>query len=113
MPENVAAMASPYTYVPDLSGQEIPADGILSRTLYEDAQAKVVLFAFSAGQELSEHTSSKAAIIHVLRGEARLVLGEDAIDAGPGAWVYMPPQLRHAVRAKTPMVMLLTLLKSA
>jgi len=32
------------------------SDGILSRTLHNDDAVKVVLFAFSTGQELSEHT---------------------------------------------------------
>jgi quercetin dioxygenase-like cupin family protein len=101
-----------YTVIPDLAAQEIPSEGILSRTLYADDQLKVVLFAFSAGQELSEHTASTPAIIQIVKGEARLMLGSETIEAHTGTWVYMPAQLAHSVQARTPLVMLLILLKA-
>ncbi len=104
-------MERSYTLVPDISAQDIPADGILSRTLYNDDHVKVVLFAFAVGQELSEHTASTAAIIQIVKGEADLRLGNDAIDAHAGMWVHMPAQLPHSLRARTPMIMLLVLLK--
>ena len=105
-------MNSNYTYIADLAKQvDIPVDGILSRTLYDDEQVKVVLFGFGAGQELSEHTASMPAILHILQGEARLTLGDDSLEAEAGAWVHMPPELRHGVYAKTPVVMLLLLIK--
>lgn len=104
-------MKEPYTYVADLRQQEIPADGILSRTLHNDDQVKVVLFAFAPGQELSEHTASMPAMLSIIQGEATVTLGTDTLDAHPGAWVYMPAHLRHAVRAKTPVVMQLVLVK--
>jgi len=92
---------------------EIPDDGILSRTLVNTAAAKVVLFAFSTGQELSEHTASMAAILQIMKGEADVILGEDLHHARPGFWTHMPPHLKHSVRAKAPTVMLLTLLKKS
>lgn len=100
-----------YTLVPDLAAlAEAPAESILSRTIYKDAHVKAVLFRFAAGQELSEHTASTAAIIHILRGEARLKLGGDELDASSGAWIHMPPQLPHSLNARTPVLMLLLLL---
>ena len=105
-------MNSRYTYIADLAKQvDIPVDGILSRTLHEDEQVKVVLFGFGVGQELSEHTASMPAILHIVQGEARLTLGDDSVEAEAGAWVHMPPELRHGVYAKTPVVMLLLLIK--
>jgi quercetin dioxygenase-like cupin family protein len=102
-----------YTYIADLAKlQEIPADGTLSRTIYQDEYIKAVLFAFDAGQELSEHTASMPAIIHIVQGEARLTLGNDSMEAGAGAWAHMPPQLPHSLYAKTPVVMLLLLIKA-
>jgi len=102
-----------YTFLPDLAEQEIPDDGILSRTIHEDDNCKAVLFAFSAGQELSEHTASKPAVLHFLKGEARLGLGGDVEQARAGTWVHMPAQLKHSIVAKTPMLMLLLLLKGS
>ena len=105
-------MNSRYTYIADLAKQvDIPVDGILSRTLYSDEQVKVVLFGFGVGQELSEHTASTPAILHIVQGEARLTLGDDSMEAEAGAGVHMPPELRHGVYAKTPVVMLLLLIK--
>jgi len=105
-------MNSPYTHVPDLAAQEIPADGILSRTLYNDDQVKVVLFAFSAGQELSEHTASMPAVLQVIKGQAQVTLGDDVHRADAGFWDHMPAHLRHRIQAKTPLILLLLLLKS-
>jgi quercetin dioxygenase-like cupin family protein len=104
-----------YTFIPNLAGllPNIEPDSIISRTVYTDEQVKAVLFAFDAGQELSEHTASTPATIHILRGEARLTLGGDAHEAGEGAWVHMPARLPHSLLAKTPVIMLLLLLKSA
>ncbi len=89
----------------------MPADGTLSRTLLNDDHTKIVLFAFSAGQELSEHTASMPAILHFLSGEARVGLGPDRIEARAGCWVHMPAGLPHGIRTETPVVMLLILLK--
>jgi len=89
----------------------IPADSIVSRTLYGDEQIKAVLFGFAAGQELSEHTAATPAVLHILRGEADLTLAGERRVAGPGTWVRMPARLPHALVARTELVMLLLLLK--
>ncbi len=102
------------TTFPDLAEQvTIPEDGTISRTLYQDSGLKVVLFGFAAGQELSEHTASMPAIIHFIQGEARVTLGSDTIDARANTWVHMPAHLPHSIHARTPVIMLLLLLKGA
>jgi quercetin dioxygenase-like cupin family protein len=50
-------------------------------------------------------------VLHFLQGEATVTLGDDRHDARPGTWVHMPTGLRHGIQAKTPVVMLLMLLK--
>ena len=105
-------MTNDYITLNDLARQvELPKDGTMSRTLQQDERSKVVLFAFSAGQELSEHTAATPAIMHFLEGEADLTLGSDTLTASAGSWIHMPPQLPHSIHAKTAVVMLLTLLK--
>jgi len=103
---------TPYTFL-NLSAHlpEIPVDGIISCAIYSDEQVKAVLFGFAAGQELSEHAAATPAIIQILKGEARLVLGGDVREVGEGAWTYMPAHLSHSLQAKTSLVMLLLLLK--
>jgi quercetin dioxygenase-like cupin family protein len=105
-------MTVPYTLLHELARQiDPPADGTLSRTLYLDERLKAVLFGFSAGQELSEHTSSTPAILHFLSGEAEVGLGSDRVHAAGGTWIHMPAQLPHSIRTQTPVTMLLLLLK--
>lgn len=79
--------------------QEIPPDSIVSRTLYNDPVVKVILFGFAAGQELSEHTSARRAMLQFLDGRAEVVLGHDRFEAQAGTFVYMPPHLIHSVTA--------------
>jgi quercetin dioxygenase-like cupin family protein len=100
------------TQIADVTQEvEIPQNGTLSRTVYSDEQIKVVLFGFDTGQELSEHTAAMPAMIQIVRGEARLTLGDDVMEAGVGSWVHMPARLPHSVYARTPVVMLLTMLR--
>jgi quercetin dioxygenase-like cupin family protein len=107
-------MASPYTLYPDLAAEaEIPVNGILSRTLYQDEHAKVILFGFAAGQELSAHTAPFKAAIHILEGSATVTLGSRTMDAAAGMWVMMEPKLEHGIKALTPVKALLTMLKQA
>lgn len=102
-----------FTYFADLAAQvpEVPADSILSRTLLTSDGLKVIVFKFAAGQELSEHTAAMPAIIHILRGEARLTLGGEVYAAGVGAWAHMAAGLPHSVFAQTPVTLLLLMLK--
>jgi quercetin dioxygenase-like cupin family protein len=107
-------MATTYTHSSDLAKEVQPPDkGILSRTLYSDDRLKSVLFGFAQGEELSEHTASMPAVLHFLQGEAKLTLGDGTLEAKAGSWVHMPTGLRHSIQAKTPVVMLLLLLKEA
>lgn len=106
-------MANNYTYISDLVKEvEVPRDGILSRILLKDSQVNITIFAFDAGQELSEHTAVSPAIVHILKGEATLTIAGEEKPAGPGTWLHMPARTPHSLVAKTPVVMLLLLLKS-
>ncbi len=105
-------MTTPYTHINDLAKEvQAPDKGILSRTLHNDDRLKGVIFGFGQGEELSEHTASMPAALHFLQGKAKLTLGNDTVEARPGTWVHMPAGLRHSIHAKTPVVMLLLLLK--
>jgi quercetin dioxygenase-like cupin family protein len=106
-----STMNTTYTHILNLAKEtEPPADGILSRTVFQDDRLKAVAFGFGQGQELSEHTSSKPAILFFVKGEAILGLGDDVQEAQAGTWVHMPAGLKHSIKAKTPVVMLLVLL---
>ena len=105
-------MNNQYTLVVNVANEvDPPDDGILTRTLLNDADAKAVVFGFAQGEELSEHTASMPAVLHFLQGEATVTLGSDTVDVQAGSWIHMPAELRHSINTKTPVVMLLLLLK--
>src|SRR5262249_49585986 len=76
------AMNDTYTCFLDLAAEAQPPEkGILSRTLHNDDRLKAVLFGFAQDEELSEHTASMPAVLHFLRGEAKLTLGDGRHEA--------------------------------
>jgi quercetin dioxygenase-like cupin family protein len=107
-----ASTADSYTWFENLAElmTDVPAGSIVSRTLYKDKVINVVLFGFDTGESLSEHTAAQPAIIHILSGEGTLTLGADVKEVQAGAWVRMPPNMKHSLLAKTPLKMLLLML---
>lgn len=60
-----------YTHILDLAKEaEPPADCILSRTIFQDDRIKAVVFGFVQGQELSEQTAAKPAMLYFVKGDA-------------------------------------------
>ncbi len=87
----------------------VPPEGTLSRKLHSDG-ARLVVFAFDAGQQLTEHTTPHPAIVQVHQGRLQLTAGDAAVEATPGSWMYLEPNEPHSVNAREPSIMLLTLL---
>lgn len=87
-------------------------NGIVSRTLLRTANSRTVLFGFTEGQELTEHTSTQHALIQILSGECEFSLAGKTRALKAGDLLYMPPNLPHAVKATRQFSMLLTLSKN-
>lgn len=101
--ESIVSLASETRYAPN---------GIVSRTILRTPQSRTVLFGFSEGQELTEHTSTQHAVVQVLTGECEFTLSGKPHSLKAGDYLYMPPNLAHAVRATKQFSMLLTLTKA-
>jgi len=86
--------------------------GIVSRELARKDGGTVTLFAFDAGQGLSEHTAPFDALVLVLDGEADFTIGGELVRARPGQIVLMPADVPHAVSAPERFKMLLTMLRA-
>jgi quercetin dioxygenase-like cupin family protein len=84
---------------------------VVSRALVQKPVGSVTLFAFDAGQALSEHTAPFDAYVQLLDGEAELVVGGKSIDARAGDTVLMPANIPHAVNARKRFKMLLTMIR--
>ncbi len=107
-------MGENYVYVGDVREQaRAPEKGILKQTLQNDDRTRVVLFGFAAGSELAPHTAPFPAILTFLKGEATLTLGPEERQAVEGTFAYMAPHLEHSIKARTAVVMLLTIVKNA
>jgi quercetin dioxygenase-like cupin family protein len=106
-------MTKDYTLIPNLLTEipQLTPDTIISKTFYTDNQVKMVLFRFAPGQELSEHTASKPAILHFIKGDAKLTLGDDTFEAVEGTWIHMQANLSHSIQAQTEVTLLLSLLE--
>lgn len=103
-----------YTFFEHLPTEvEIPPVGITSRSIYKSNQLKAVIFGFAEGEEMTEHTASVPAIVQILKGEATLTFQKEIREVKAGAWVHMDAHLPHSVTAKTPLVLMVYLLREA
>lgn len=85
--------------------------GVVSRTLVKTSGGTMTVFAFDAGQALSEHAAPFDAVVQVLDGEVELVIGGKSVPAKAGQTVLMPANIPHAVNAITRFKMLLTMIR--
>ena len=101
-------------FIPDLAAlaENVAPDSIVSRTVVRNARARIIVFGFAPGQELSEHTAAKPAMLHFIRGTATLTLGDEVREVEAGAFAYMPPNLPHSIVAHTETVMALVMLEA-
>ena len=86
---------------------------VVSRTLLKRAGGTITLFVFDEGQSLSEHTTPFDAVAHVLEGEAEITISGTPLTVAAGELVLMPANRPHAVNARKPFKMLLTMVRSA
>ena len=86
---------------------------IVSRTIAENDAGMLTVFAFDAGQGLSEHTAPFDAIVQILDGKAELTVGGRDLVAEAGQFIIMPAKVPHSVRAVRRFKMLLIMLRAA
>ena len=87
------------------------AQGIASRVLARTAAGNITLFAFDAGEELSEHTAPFDALVITLTGSLVLTIGRREVHTTPQSAVLMPANVPHAVRATETSRMMLIMLR--
>ncbi len=84
---------------------------VVSRTIAQSQAGTLTVFAFDAGQELSEHTAPFDAYVQVLDGEVELTISGEPTIAQAGETVRMPADIPHAVRADSRFKMLLIMIR--
>jgi quercetin dioxygenase-like cupin family protein len=87
--------------------------GIASRVLARTAAGNITLFAFDAGEDLSEHTAPFDALVLTVSGALVLTIGGDEVRTAPQTIVLLPAHVPHAVRAVEASRMLLIMLRDS
>jgi quercetin dioxygenase-like cupin family protein len=85
---------------------------VVSREIINKKTGTVTLFAFAAGQGLSEHTAPFDALVQLLDGEADITISGKTLRLKEGEIVIMPANLPHALKAVSRFKMILTMIRS-
>jgi quercetin dioxygenase-like cupin family protein len=86
-----------------------PDSGVLNTVIWKDATCQYSLFCLAAGTEISEHTSTRNATVHVIAGSGTLTLAGQPIALEPGVFIVMAANAPHALEATANLAFLLTL----
>ncbi len=87
-------------------------DSVVSRQVTKSDAGNVTLFAFDAGQELSEHRAPFDALVHILDGEAEIRISGELHTLSAGDAIVMPANEPHSLRAVKRFKMLLTMIRA-
>lgn len=85
---------------------------VVSRELMRTPGGTVSVFAFDAGEGLSEHTAPFDAMVHVVDGEAEVTIAGKAHRLRSGEMILMPAGAPHALSAVTRFKMVLTMIRT-
>jgi quercetin dioxygenase-like cupin family protein len=85
---------------------------VVSRTLVKRQTGTVTVFAFDAGQGLSEHTAAFDALVQILDGKAEISIAGKPFVLETGQAILLPANQPHGVTALTRFKMLLTMIRS-
>jgi len=100
----------PMTEIADVAALvEVAAESTVSRTVLKASGARLVLFAFDSGQELTEHTAAMPVLLQVLDGQLRVTADGRDVLLAPGGVVHLDARVPHSVLALQPSRMLLTM----
>ncbi len=85
---------------------------VVSKQVVKNEKGNVTLFAFDAGQGLSEHTAPFDALVQVIEGKATITIGGTNHELQAGQSIIMPAHVPHALYAGQAFKMLLTMIKA-
>ncbi len=84
---------------------------VVSRKILGRKRGNVTLFAFAAGEGLTEHTSPYDALVVVLDGEAAIRVGGQEHAVAEGETITLPARVPHALDARRPFKMMLVMIR--
>jgi quercetin dioxygenase-like cupin family protein len=84
---------------------------VVSRTLIDKKAGTITLFAFDEDEGLSEHTAPYDALVYVYDGRASITISGESYEVAKGETIIMPADEPHALRAISPFMMLLVMIR--
>jgi quercetin dioxygenase-like cupin family protein len=88
------------------------AGSVVSKTVLDKTIGTITLFAFDAGEGLSEHTAPYDAFVQVIDGEAEVTIAGALHMVQAGQILIMPANQPHALRAAKRFKMLLVMIRA-
>lgn len=85
---------------------------VVSRMLVKNTGGSVTLFAFDAGEGLSEHTAPFDALVHILDGAAEVTIAGTPFRLAAGDAIVLPAHRPHSLRAVLAFKMMLTMIRT-
>jgi mannose-6-phosphate isomerase-like protein (cupin superfamily) len=81
----------------DVREIEAPAGTRLAAVLETVDGARAIIIRLAPGEELGDHQVRERTWLMVVEGTARIVAGDDVVEAGPGTLLTLEPGERHSV----------------
>ncbi|MBM4310525.1 MAG: cupin domain-containing protein [Deltaproteobacteria bacterium] len=102
-----------FEQVLDVAGMVGYQDGaVVSREILKKGTGTVTVFAFDAGQGLSEHTAPFDAMVQVLDGEAEITIAGTTHRVVASNIIIMPAGKPHSLKAVNRFKMMLIMIRS-
>jgi len=96
--------------VKDLSSMmEFPREGVFSKVLVKTEISNHTLMCLARGSDISEHTSTREAVVTVLKGKGVFILAGQKIRMEPGVFIFMPKDAPHSLSAEEDLAFLLSI----
>src|SRR5512145_1038145 len=94
-----------------VSAVDFSAESTVSRMIIKKQTGNITLFAFDAGQSLSEHSAPFDAFVQVFDGKGIITIDKKDYDLSAGECIVMPANIPHAVKAVEKFRMMLVMIR--
>ena len=88
---------------------QYPEKGIFSRVIFKSQKLEMTLFCLARGTEISDHTSTREALVSVYEGRGEFILAGEKIEMKAGTLIHFLPDAVHSLKAHDNLAFLLFL----
>lgn len=83
------------------SGIDYQENSIVSKTITNNTDSSLTLFAFDKGQSIASHSAPVDAVVQVVEGEVEITISDEKFNLKEGDIILMPKGEPHGLEAKT------------